>query len=106
MRFRTKRTLKCLKNAVFLSHRARIVSFLENLSRNHVSSGKTPSSNQSTTSLLILSREKEFGHHENVVKLLNVIRADNDKDIYLVFEYMGKIVINLKFSIKTSNFRY
>ncbi|XP_065842954.1 extracellular signal-regulated kinase 2-like [Oscarella lobularis] len=31
---------------------------------------------------------QEFGHHENVVKLLNVIRADNDKDIYLVFEYM------------------
>lgn len=26
--------------------------------------------------------------HENIVKLLNVIRADNDKDIYLVFEFM------------------
>lgn len=33
---------------------------------------------------------QEFGDHENVVKLLNVIKADNDKDIYLVFEYMGK----------------
>jgi len=26
--------------------------------------------------------------HENIIKLYNVIRADNDKDIYLVFEYM------------------
>lgn len=33
---------------------------------------------------------QEFGDHENVVKLFNVIRADNDKDIYLVFEFMGR----------------
>ncbi len=26
--------------------------------------------------------------HENIIKLVNVIRAENDKDIYLVFEYM------------------
>uniref|UniRef100_A0A4W5L520 Mitogen-activated protein kinase 15 n=1 Tax=Hucho hucho TaxID=62062 RepID=A0A4W5L520_9TELE len=31
---------------------------------------------------------QEFGDHANIVKLLNVIRAQNDKDIYLVFEYM------------------
>ncbi|XP_026204157.1 mitogen-activated protein kinase 15 [Anabas testudineus] len=31
---------------------------------------------------------QEFGDHPNIVKLLNVIRAQNDKDIYLVFEYM------------------
>ncbi|XP_041041091.1 mitogen-activated protein kinase 15 isoform X2 [Carcharodon carcharias] len=31
---------------------------------------------------------QEFGHHPNIIKLLNVIRAANDKDIYLVFEYM------------------
>uniref|UniRef100_A0A6Q2YT07 Mitogen-activated protein kinase 15 n=1 Tax=Esox lucius TaxID=8010 RepID=A0A6Q2YT07_ESOLU len=31
---------------------------------------------------------QEFGDHDNIVKLLNVIRAQNDKDIYLVFEYM------------------
>uniref|UniRef100_H3CUV4 Mitogen-activated protein kinase 15 n=1 Tax=Tetraodon nigroviridis TaxID=99883 RepID=H3CUV4_TETNG len=31
---------------------------------------------------------QEFGDHPNVVKLLNVIRAQNDKDIYLIFEYM------------------
>ena len=35
---------------------------------------------------------QEFGDHENVIKLLNVIKADNDKDIYLVFDYMGKFV--------------
>ena len=33
---------------------------------------------------------QEFGDHENIIKLLNVIKASNDKDIYLVFEYMGK----------------
>lgn len=27
-------------------------------------------------------------HHDNIVKLLNVLKADNDNDIYLVFEYM------------------
>jgi hypothetical protein len=32
---------------------------------------------------------QEFGEHANIIKLLNVIKADNDKDIYLVFEYMG-----------------
>uniref|UniRef100_A0A7E4W3B4 Mitogen-activated protein kinase n=1 Tax=Panagrellus redivivus TaxID=6233 RepID=A0A7E4W3B4_PANRE len=31
---------------------------------------------------------QEFGRHPNVVKLLNIIRADNDRDIYLVFEFM------------------
>ena len=31
-----------------------------------------------------------FSSHENVIRLLNVIKADNDYDIYLVFEYMGK----------------
>ena len=29
-----------------------------------------------------------FADHENVVTLLNVIKAKNDKDIYLVFEHM------------------
>ncbi|XP_053571968.1 LOW QUALITY PROTEIN: mitogen-activated protein kinase 15 [Bombina bombina] len=31
---------------------------------------------------------QEFGEHPNIIKLLNVIRAENDKDIYLVFEHM------------------
>ncbi|KAM3596322.1 uncharacterized protein V6R79_012365 [Siganus canaliculatus] len=31
---------------------------------------------------------QEFGDHFNIVKLLNVVRAQNDKDIYLIFEYM------------------
>lgn len=33
---------------------------------------------------------KEFSDHENIIKLKEVIRAENDQDIYLVFEYMGK----------------
>ena len=32
---------------------------------------------------------QELGDHENVIKLLNVLKAENDRDIYLVFEYMG-----------------
>ncbi|XP_055749636.1 mitogen-activated protein kinase 15-like isoform X2 [Salvelinus fontinalis] len=31
---------------------------------------------------------QEFGDHANIIKLLNVIRAQNDNDIYLIFEYM------------------
>ncbi|CAF1503477.1 unnamed protein product [Adineta steineri] len=31
---------------------------------------------------------REFGEHPNVIRLQNVLRADNDKDIYLVFEFM------------------
>lgn len=33
---------------------------------------------------------QEFRNHPNVVKLLNIHRASNDKDIYLVFEFMGR----------------
>lgn len=35
---------------------------------------------------------QEFGDHPNVIKLHNVIKAENDKDIYLVFEFMGKML--------------
>jgi serine/threonine protein kinase len=31
---------------------------------------------------------QELGDHANIVLLTNVLKADNDKDIYLVFEYM------------------
>jgi len=31
---------------------------------------------------------QELVDHENIITLLDVFRADNDKDIYLVFEYM------------------
>ena len=32
---------------------------------------------------------KAFRDHPNVVRLLNVHRADNNRDLYLVFEYMN-----------------
>ena len=32
---------------------------------------------------------REFGDHPNVVRLQDIQRADNDRDIYLVFEFMG-----------------
>ena len=31
---------------------------------------------------------QELSGHENIIWLLNVIRAENDRDIYLVFDYM------------------
>eukprot|EP00002_Diphylleia_rotans_P025365 TRINITY_DN5009_c0_g1_i1.p1 TRINITY_DN5009_c0_g1~~TRINITY_DN5009_c0_g1_i1.p1 ORF type:complete len:261 (-),score=55.44 TRINITY_DN5009_c0_g1_i1:1214-1996(-) len=31
---------------------------------------------------------QELNGHSNIVQLLNVIKAENDKDIYVVFEYM------------------
>eukprot|EP01069_Polyplicarium_translucidae_P006901 Polyplicarium_translucidae@DN3038_c0_g1_i1.p1 len=31
---------------------------------------------------------QELAGHENIVRLMNVMKADNDKDIYLVFDYM------------------
>ena len=31
---------------------------------------------------------EELSGHENIVQLLNVIKAENDKDLYLVFEFM------------------
>lgn len=43
---------------------------------------------------------QEFGDHENIIKLLNVIKADNDKDIYLVFEYMGKFFLSLQYVLQ------
>jgi len=30
----------------------------------------------------------ELGRHENIIHLLNVLKADNNIDIYLIFEYM------------------
>jgi serine/threonine protein kinase len=34
-------------------------------------------------------QELNAHRHDNIIRLLNVLKADNDKDIYLVFEYMG-----------------
>lgn len=31
---------------------------------------------------------QELNDHENIIKLLNVLKAENDRDLYLVFEYM------------------
>uniref|UniRef100_A0A1I8FX20 mitogen-activated protein kinase n=1 Tax=Macrostomum lignano TaxID=282301 RepID=A0A1I8FX20_9PLAT len=38
---------------------------------------------------------QEFADHPNIVKLLNVIKAENDKDIYLVFESMDTDLHNV-----------
>jgi mitogen-activated protein kinase 15 len=31
---------------------------------------------------------QELNNHDNIIKLLNVLKAENDRDIYLTFEYM------------------
>ena len=33
---------------------------------------------------------QELRDHENIVRLENVLKAENDHDIYLVFEFMGE----------------
>ncbi|ELU10754.1 hypothetical protein CAPTEDRAFT_1572 [Capitella teleta] len=38
---------------------------------------------------------QEFGDHPNIVKLHNVMKAENDKDIYLVFEFMDTDLHNV-----------
>jgi mitogen-activated protein kinase 15 len=34
---------------------------------------------------------QELEGHENIISLRNVLKAENDRDLYLVFEYMGKL---------------
>lgn len=53
----------------------------------------------SVTNLLFFCMQ-EFGDHPNIVKLLNVIRAQNDKDIYLIFEYMGECCLIVRLQIR------
>lgn len=38
---------------------------------------------------------QEFRNHPNIIKLRSIHRAVNDKDIYLVFEYMGRFTQSL-----------
>lgn len=46
---------------------------------------------------------EELQDHENIIKLKDVLKAENDKDIYLIFEYMGK---QLVFFVDFTNQRY
>lgn len=38
--------------------------------------------------IMLLQELNTAKGHENIIKLLNVIKAENDKDVYLIFEYM------------------
>lgn len=33
---------------------------------------------------------QQLAGHDNIVRLMNVLKADNDRDIYLVFDFMGE----------------
>jgi len=33
---------------------------------------------------------QDFADHPNIIRLFNFMKAENNKDIYLVFEFMGK----------------
>lgn len=42
--------------------------------------------------------------HENIVRLLNIIKAENNKDLYMVFDFMetdlhAVIVLNVAYNI-------
>jgi serine/threonine protein kinase len=39
---------------------------------------------------------QELNGHSNIIRLLNVIKADNDRDIYLVFDFMGELKSKLE----------
>lgn len=39
-------------------------------------------------SLSLPAATQELAGHDNIIRLVNIIRAENDRDIYLVFEYM------------------
>lgn len=38
---------------------------------------------------------QELNGHGNIIRLLNVVKADNDRDIYLVFDFMGAFCLLL-----------
>ena len=44
---------------------------------------------------------QELNNHENIIKLWNVLRADNDKDIYLVFECASHCTFHSQLSVPT-----
>lgn len=49
-----------------------------------------------------------FSNHPNVIQLINVIRSATDKDIYLVFEFMGELkphplIIYCQSTLKSNN---
>ena len=35
---------------------------------------------------------QELAGHENIIRLVNILRAENDRDIYLVFDFMGRFM--------------
>mmetsp|Transcript_30825 Transcript_30825/g.54086 ORF Transcript_30825/g.54086 Transcript_30825/m.54086 type:complete len:405 (-) Transcript_30825:361-1575(-) len=43
---------------------------------------------QRTFREIMFLQELNMTHHPNIIKLINFLKADNDRDIYLVFEYM------------------
>jgi len=43
---------------------------------------------QRTFREIMFLQELNAAHHDHIIRLLNVLKADNDRDIYLVFEYM------------------
>lgn len=43
---------------------------------------------QRTFREIMFLQELNVNNHENIIRLYNVLKADNDKDIYLVFQYM------------------
>lgn len=60
----------------------------KDLPRNHVPASTTDYTDPFSVYSSRLFSLQEFSNHDNVIQLLNVIKARNDLDIYLVFEFM------------------
>ena len=46
---------------------------------------------------------QQLAGHPNIVRLRNVLKAENDRDIYLVFDFMGKRTASRKINDNTNN---
>jgi len=79
-----KKIFDAFQNDTDAQRTFREIMFLQVLSLVPPPPPAIPPSNRSS----LCNSEKEL-EHENIISLLNVMKAENDKDIYLVFEFMG-----------------
>jgi serine/threonine protein kinase len=42
---------------------------------------------------------QELAGHDNIIRLLNIVRAENDRDIYLVFDFMGSYRLGVRSTV-------
>ncbi len=49
-----------------------------------------------------------YSGHENIIRLLNIIKAENNKDLYLVFDYMetGTLALSFRFACRDTSWHF